>query len=101
MRTLVSTFFHEKRWQEAKELQLQLMAAKKKLLGSVHPETLNDMVDLAGLFRSVKAMLDRSCSAVADDDDWDSSDSQDSADVVRVDDWLACSDKGPQSISPL
>lgn len=77
------------------------MAAEKKLLGSVHPETLNDMADLAGLFRSVKAMLDRSCSAVADDDDWDSSDSQDSADVVRVDDWLACSDKAPQSISPL
>ena len=48
--SLAATFFNQGRWKEAKELFLQVMETRKRVLGQEHPSTLINMGNLASAF---------------------------------------------------
>ena len=50
MRNLASTYRNQGRWNEAEQLQVQVMDMTKKLLGAEHPDTLLSMENLAATY---------------------------------------------------
>ena len=48
---LASTYRDQGRWNEAEQLQVQVMDMSKKLLGPEHPDSLNSMGNLANTYR--------------------------------------------------
>ena len=52
MAHLASTYWNQGRFNEAEQLQVQVMYMRKKLLGVEHPDTLNSMAHLANTYQS-------------------------------------------------
>jgi Tetratricopeptide repeat len=50
MGDLAITYFNQGRWNEAEQLELQVMDMRKKLLGPEHPHTLLSMGNLASTY---------------------------------------------------
>ena len=50
MGNLASTYWNQGRWNEAEQLQIQVMDMTKKLLGAEHPDTLSSMADIASTY---------------------------------------------------
>ena len=50
MANLASTYRQQGRWNEAEQLQVQVMDMRKKLLGAEHPDTLTSMANLASTY---------------------------------------------------
>ena len=50
-RSLASTYRIQGRWNEAENLEVQVMYMRKKLLGAEHPDTLMGMANLASTYR--------------------------------------------------
>jgi hypothetical protein len=53
MTNLASTYMGQDRWEEAEQLQMQVMEASKMKLGTDHPDTLTSMANLAYLYESI------------------------------------------------
>jgi putative hemolysin len=51
MANLASTYGNQGRWNEAEQLEVQVMDMRKKLLGAEHPDTLTSMANLANTYR--------------------------------------------------
>ncbi|KAI9776901.1 MAG: hypothetical protein M1816_005004 [Peltula sp. TS41687] len=51
MANLASTYFNQGRRQEAKELEAEVLEARKSLLGQEHPDTLTSMASLPSTYR--------------------------------------------------
>ena len=51
MSNLAFTYFNQGRWNEAEQLQIQVMDMTKKILGADHPDTLTSMENLACTYR--------------------------------------------------
>jgi hypothetical protein len=51
MGNLASTYYNQERWNEAEQLQIQVMDMTKKLLGAEHPDTSRSMRHLADTYR--------------------------------------------------
>jgi hypothetical protein len=49
---LASTYRNQGRWEEAEQLDVQVMETSKKKLGDDHPSTLTSMANLASTYRS-------------------------------------------------
>jgi tetratricopeptide (TPR) repeat protein len=47
MANLAVTYYEQKRWEEAEKLELQVVEARKRVLGPEHPDTLTSMHNLA------------------------------------------------------
>jgi hypothetical protein len=47
MANLASTYWNQGRWEEAEELEVQVMESRKTKLGADHPDTLTSMANLA------------------------------------------------------
>jgi hypothetical protein len=47
MGNLASTYRNQRRWNEAEQLDVQVMDMRKKLLGAEHPDTLTSVGNLA------------------------------------------------------
>ncbi len=47
MANLASTYWNQGRWDDAEELEVQVMETRKKKLGADHPDTLTSMNNLA------------------------------------------------------
>ena len=47
MANLVSTYWKQGRWKEAKELEVMVMETRKPVLGEEHPDSLKSMANLA------------------------------------------------------
>ena len=47
---LTSTYQNQGRWNEAEQLQVQVLDISKKLLGAEHPDTLLSMANLASTY---------------------------------------------------
>ena len=47
MGNLASTYWNQRRWEEAEELEVQVLETSKRVLGAEHPDTLSSMVNLA------------------------------------------------------
>ena len=43
MGNLAATYWNQGRWNEAEQLEVQVMNIRKKLLGAQHPDTLSSM----------------------------------------------------------
>jgi hypothetical protein len=52
MGNLASTYWNQGRWNEAEQLQIQVMDMRKKLLGAKHPDTLSSMENLASTYQN-------------------------------------------------
>ena len=52
MASLASTYWNQGRWNEAEQLELQVMDLRKKVLGAEHPDTLTCMENLASTYRN-------------------------------------------------
>jgi hypothetical protein len=52
MNNLALTYWNQERWQEAEELQAQVMKIRKRVLGPEHPGTLTSMSNLAFTWKS-------------------------------------------------
>ena len=52
MANLASTYRNQGRWNEAEQLEVQVMDMRKKLLGAEHPHTLTFMGNLASTYRN-------------------------------------------------
>jgi uncharacterized protein (DUF2164 family) len=52
MGNLASTYRNQGRWNEAEQLEVQVMDMRKKLLGAEHPDTLTSMANLASTYRN-------------------------------------------------
>ena len=50
MANLASTYKNQRRWNEAEQLEVQVMDIRKKLLGAEHPDTLTSMENLASIY---------------------------------------------------
>lgn len=50
MGNLAATYFNQRRWSEAEQLELQVMKQRKMLLGQGHPDTLTSMMNLADTY---------------------------------------------------
>jgi tetratricopeptide (TPR) repeat protein len=50
MANLALTYRNQGRWKEAKELEVQVMETRKRVLGAEHPSTLTSMANLASTF---------------------------------------------------
>ena len=50
MGNLASTYWNQGRWNEAEQLEVQVMEMTKKLLGAEHPDTLTTMGNLASTY---------------------------------------------------
>ena len=50
MGSLASTYRDQGRWKEAEGLEMQVMEKRKRILGQVHPSTLNSMANLASIY---------------------------------------------------
>jgi hypothetical protein len=51
MSNLAFTYYMQRRWREAEELEMQTIEKKKKVLGEEHPDTLNSIFILKSLER--------------------------------------------------
>ena len=51
MANLSTTYWNQGRWNEAEQLEIQVMDMSKKLLGADHPDTLRSMANLACTYR--------------------------------------------------
>ena len=51
MANLASTYWNQGKWNEAEQLEIQVMDMRKKLLGLDHPDTLTSMENLACTYR--------------------------------------------------
>ena len=51
MANLASTYRIQGRWNEAEQLEIQVLDLRTKLLGPEHPDTLTSMGNLAGTYR--------------------------------------------------
>jgi Tetratricopeptide repeat len=49
---LASTFWNQGRWEDAEELDVQVMETRKGVLGAEHPSTLTSMANLASTYRT-------------------------------------------------
>lgn len=49
MANLASTYESQRRWEEAEELESQVVESYKKVLGWEHPQTLTSMSNLASI----------------------------------------------------
>jgi hypothetical protein len=60
MANLASTLWHQGRWKEAEDLEVQVMETRKRVLGAEHPDTLTSMGMLAftwkGQGQDIKAL---------------------------------------------
>jgi hypothetical protein len=52
MANLASTYSNQGRWDEAEQLQVQVMESRKTKLGADHPDTLRSMANLAFTWKS-------------------------------------------------
>jgi hypothetical protein len=52
MANLASTYQNQGRWNEAEQLELEVMESRKKKLGPEHPDTLTSMANLAFTWKS-------------------------------------------------
>ena len=52
MANLASTYRNKGRWDEAEELDVQVMETRKRVLGPEHPSTLTSMANLASTYRN-------------------------------------------------
>ncbi len=52
MANLASTYRNQGRWTQAKELEVQVMETRKRVLGAEHPDTLTSKVNLASTYRN-------------------------------------------------
>jgi hypothetical protein len=50
MGNLASTYRNQGRWNEAEQLEIQVLDMRKKLLGAEHPDTLQSMANLASTY---------------------------------------------------
>jgi hypothetical protein len=50
MANLASTYWNQGKWNEAEQLEVQVMDMRKKLLGAEHPDTLTSMANLASTY---------------------------------------------------
>ena len=50
MGNLASTYSDQGRWNEAEQLEVQVMDMRKRLLGPDHPHTLTSMANLASTY---------------------------------------------------
>jgi hypothetical protein len=48
---LATTYWNQGRWNEAEQLDIQVMDMRKKLLGAEHPDTLRSMANLASTYQ--------------------------------------------------
>ena len=51
MANLAVTYRNQGRWNEAEQLDIQVMDMRKKVLGAEHPDTLTSMANLAVTYR--------------------------------------------------
>ena len=51
MAHLASTYRYQRKWNEAEQLEVQVMDMSKKLLGPEHPHTLSSMRNIAGTYK--------------------------------------------------
>ena len=51
MASLAATYQNQGRWNEAENLAVQVMEARKRVLGAEHPDILTSMVNLAIIYR--------------------------------------------------
>src|SRR5204863_55681 len=49
---LASTYWNQGRWEEAEELEVQVMETSSRVLGTEHPSTLTSMNNLASTLRN-------------------------------------------------
>jgi hypothetical protein len=54
MENLASTYWNQGRWNEAEQLEVQVMDMRKKLLGAEHSDTLKSMGNLARTYCGMK-----------------------------------------------
>ena len=108
MGLLATKLWDQERWAEAEILDTQVVESRTRVLGGEHPDTLNSMEKLGTTYRSqgrileaeeleakvrsAEAKLDGSYSAAADDDEWNSTDSEKSDDGVNMDDRVTSSE---------
>ena len=52
MGNLAATYRNQGKWNEAEQLDVQMMNMRKNLLGAEHPDTLSGMADLAATYRN-------------------------------------------------
>jgi hypothetical protein len=52
MANLASTYWNQGRWDEAEQLEVQVMETRKTKLGADHPDTLTSMANLALTWKS-------------------------------------------------
>ncbi|KAF1952875.1 hypothetical protein CC80DRAFT_495015 [Byssothecium circinans] len=52
MANLASTFWRQRRWNEAEDMLVRVMETRKRILGNEHPDTLTAMGNLAFMFKS-------------------------------------------------
>ena len=50
MVNLSFTYLSQGKWNEAEQLEVQVLDMKKKVLGEEHPQTILSMTNLAGLY---------------------------------------------------
>ena len=50
MANLAGIYWNQERWDEAEQLQIQVMEMRKKLYGAEHPQTLSIMANLASTY---------------------------------------------------
>ncbi|KAH8598603.1 hypothetical protein B0O99DRAFT_505943 [Bisporella sp. PMI_857] len=51
MANLASTYRNQGRWNEAEDLDVQVIETRKRVLGPEHPDTLTSMANLASTYR--------------------------------------------------
>jgi hypothetical protein len=55
--SLAGTYSNQGRWNEAEQLEVQVMDMRKKLLGADHPDTFGNMGNLASTYLHLSPLI--------------------------------------------